>query len=212
MVPVTVKYVDEGRKEIAKADVYDKVYNITELYTLGIHPKDIKGYKYKSCSVSNDTLNNSFARALKGQPVVYTYEKLPTHDVTEGQNSYWRKGSTSGLNFTTNGDFESIGEVSVKGITNTGYSHILAPKTEYTTVKGSIKLTLLPAYLEQLEPGQYSLNVTDKTGTATTTFTVLAKDAPEPNPTIDPNPTHPAQPGTTVTPAGGKTKADAAAK
>lgn len=88
---IEVRYVDEEGNELAESDHY-KGYGITELYPLGIEPKEVEGYKVKSTTPANlgqmlakPRQHESgeyifdegqwFVKHLGGSPIVYTYEK-----------------------------------------------------------------------------------------------------------------------------------------
>ena len=88
---IEVRYVDESGKELAPSEHY-KGYGITELYHMGIAPKNIKGYTLKSKYPINldkmlaqpvqhesgefiFTEGQWFVTNLMDEPIVYTYTK-----------------------------------------------------------------------------------------------------------------------------------------
>ena len=95
--------------------------------------------------------------------------------ITAGANGTWHKGSKDGLSITSNAAFGDFIKVQVDG-------KDLDP-SHYTVKEGSTIVTLKPSYLETLSLGTHTLSIVSKTGTATTTFTILNPDG---NPQIPP--------------------------
>lgn len=95
--------------------------------------------------------------------------------ITAGANGTWHKGSKDGLSITSNAAFGDFIKVQVDG-------KDLDP-SHYTVKEGSTIVTLKPSYLETLSVGKHTLSIVSKTGTATTTFTILNPDG---NPQIPP--------------------------
>lgn len=95
--------------------------------------------------------------------------------ITAGANGTWHKGSKDGLSITSNAAFGDFIKVQVDG-------KDLDP-SHYTVKEGSTIVTLKTSYLDTLSLGTHTLSIVSKTGTATTTFTILNPDG---NPQIPP--------------------------
>lgn len=95
--------------------------------------------------------------------------------ITAGANGTWHKGSKDGLSITSNAAFDDFIKVQVDG-------KDLDP-SHYTVKEGSTIVTLKTSYLDTLSLGTHTLSIVSKTGTATTTFTILNPDG---NPQIPP--------------------------
>lgn len=96
-------------------------------------------------------------------------------EIIAGANGTWQQGSRDPLWFTSNAAFDDFIKVQVDG-------KDLDP-SHYTVKEGSTIVTLKPSYLETLSVGKHTLSIVSKTGTATTTFTILNPDG---NPQIPP--------------------------
>ncbi len=88
-------------------------------------------------------------------------------------------GGVCGLRVTANADFAKFRGAAVDGA--------LVNPENYTAESGSTVVTLRPAYLATLAPGQHTLRLIFDDGAAETTFTVAAAPEPEPEPD-DPKP------------------------
>ena len=114
-------------------------------------------------------------RKISAQPDDYSF--------TDDSTFKWKKGSKDGLlmeieNISNPADdpatFEKLVAVYVDG-------NKLTPHTDYTAEAGSIRLTLLPGYLNKLSNGEHTLKVVLTVTTIKHTFTVTAPastDAP----------------------------------
>lgn len=107
-------------------------------------------------------------REIPAQPDDYSF--------TDDSTFKWKKGSKDGLlmvieNISNPADdpatFEKLVAVYVDG-------NKLTPHTDYTAEAGSIRLTLLPGYLNKLSAGEHTLKVELKVTTIEHTFTVVA--------------------------------------
>ena len=92
----------------------------------------------------------------------------PKYTITKG--SEWKKGSSSGLTFTCNGEFPKYSGTQVDGIMVEADSLILK--------EGSTILTLKSSYLETLSVGKHTLRMTYTDGYGETTFTVVDNNKP----------------------------------
>ena len=107
-------------------------------------------------------------REIRAQPDDYSF--------TDDSTFKWKKGSKDGLlmvieNISNPADdpatFEKLVAVYVDG-------NKLTPHTDYTAEAGSIRLTLLPGYLNKLSTGEHTLKVVLTVTTIEHTFTVAA--------------------------------------
>ncbi len=97
--------------------------------------------------------------------------KLPKM-ISVPENSVWVKGSDVSLNFVSNAKFEDFVKVSINGV--------LLEKGGYKLEKGadgSTSVTLEPAYLEHLEPGDYTIAIESANGSCEADFTVEANNS-----------------------------------
>lgn len=102
----------------------------------------------------------------------------PSYAVTSGAGSTWTEDSGKGLSFT----FKRPGE----GTEDMTFSHFasasvdgkeLVRDTDYTATKGSVLITLVPAYLEKLGVGKHTLMAIFDDGSAEAAFTVAEASA-----------------------------------
>lgn len=196
---VKVKYVDEQGNEIAKTDEYP-AYAVTELYNLGIKPKDIKGYTLKTSTPDPATLKeylkmpdqnedgqytnaNYFVAHLGDDPVItYIYAKDKTapadeYWVAEGHKSTWTKGSDSGLRIRFQYGDKAADEANGTFDKFTGKLTLDGRELkadEFTASKGSLNVVLSPELMNSLSTGKHTLTAEFTDGSATAEFTVAA--------------------------------------
>lgn len=196
---VKVNYVDEQGNEIAETDKYP-AYAVTELYNLGIKPKDIKGYTLKSSTPDPATLKeylkmpdqnedgqytnaNYFVAHLGEDPVItYIYAKDETapadqYWVAEGNKSTWTKGSDSGLRIRFQYGDKGADEANGTFDKFTGKLTLDGRELkadEFTASKGSLNVVLSPELMNSLSAGKHTLTAEFTDGSATAEFTVAA--------------------------------------
>lgn len=196
---VKVNYVDEQGNEIAETDKYP-AYAVTELYNLGIKPKDIKGYTLKSSTPDPATLKeylkmpdqnedgqytnaNYFVAHLGEDPVItYIYAKDETapadqYWVAEGNKSTWTKGSDSGLRIRFQYGDKGADEANGTFDKFTGKLTLdgrALKADEFTASKGSLNVVLSPELMNSLSAGKHTLTAEFTDGSATAEFTVAA--------------------------------------
>lgn len=179
LINITVSYVDEQGKEIAPSDVYDKVYGVTELYTLGIKPKKIDGYTLKSSSIPQEFLDIGFALSVPDGKIVYEYKKGASNEgnsgnvMLEGNGGRFNPRLGGMLRFRASADIKDFKSAVVTG---TNYRKVLEEGLDFEKQSGSTIVKLKEKYLRSLNPGTYKIEVNSKTGTATATFEVLSAD------------------------------------
>lgn len=88
-------------------------------------------------------------------------------EIIKGADGTWKKGSESSLPFTSNAEYADFIKVQVDGKDLDG--------TNYEVEEGSTIVILKASYLETLSPGNHTLTVVSKTGTASATFTIQAE-------------------------------------
>ncbi len=166
---------DDARDNFLQVMVDGKIVS-SENYTISGEPLAItlnRGYLNLlpvgehtiGIETENGTAKASFTVRASSAPVIYT--------IIAGANGEWTKGSKEGLLFTSDADFDKFDSVLVDGNT--------VAAGNYTAVKGSTKITLLPSYLETLRVGSHSIVIASRDGNASTNFTIKA--APQP---VDP--------------------------
>ena len=132
------------------------------------------GEQHEECTVCGAKQNEHTVIPARG---------ADNYAFTDDSAFKWKKGSKDGLLMviknTSNpaadpATFEKLVAVYVDG-------NKLNPDTDYTAVSGSIRLTLLPGYLNKLSTGEHTLKVVLTVTTIKHTFTVTAPastDAP----------------------------------
>ena len=118
-----------------------------------------------------------FSTAINADTTIYAKwtkntPPAPTYTIIVGANGEWTKGSTTGLAFTSDAPFAKFDSVKIDGST--------IAATNYTAEEGSTKITLTPAYLEQLSIGSHSIEIVSIDGSASTNFTVKTAYSPDP--------------------------------
>ena len=86
--------------------------------------------------------------------------------ITEGMNSQWTQGSNAGLRFKSDADYNDFLRIEVNGNT--------IPADMYTKSPGSTVVVLKSSYLNTLTTGRYTIGIVFTTGTATTSFDIVA--------------------------------------
>ena len=95
---------------------------------------------------------------------------------TEGDGSFWEKGSTESLRFVYKRNVSD--ETAFSHFTGITVDENTVDPSDYTAVSGSVVLTLKPEYLETLSVGQHSLTVMfDDADAVTVSFSVTEKEA-----------------------------------
>lgn len=131
-----IKYVDTKGNEIAPEKDF-KGYGVTELYKIGAETKNIEGYKFSKCNVNTNWFvpptfdeekqeyvfehGQHFVRDLKGNDVVFTYEKVgeskpASMKATLSTSSYTYTGKTRtpSVKVSVNGKVLRTGDYTVK--------------------------------------------------------------------------------------------------
>lgn len=163
---------DDARSNFLQVMVDGKIVS-SENYTVSGEPLGItldtdyldgltEGTHTIGIETENGTAKASFTVRASSAPVIYT--------IISGANGEWTKGSKEGLLFTSDADFDKFDSVLVDG-------NAVAAEN-YTAVKGSTKITLLPSYLEKLRVGSHTIRIVSNDGSASTNFRIKA--APQP--------------------------------
>lgn len=95
-----------------------------------------------------------------------------TYSCTGGAGTTWTKGSTDGLTMTfkrSDGTAEDTTFTHFKSVSVDGKD---LKDSDFTAVKGSVVITVQPAYLKGLSAGKHTLEATFDDGAATADFTV----------------------------------------
>lgn len=131
-----IKYVDTEGNEIAPEKDF-KGYGVTELYKIGAETKNIEGYKFSKCNVNTNWFvpptfdeekqeyvfehGQHFVRDLKGNDVVFTYEKVGESKpasmkaaLSTSSYTYTGKTRTPSVKVSVNGKVLRTGDYTVK--------------------------------------------------------------------------------------------------
>lgn len=153
-----IKYVDTKGNEIAPEKDF-KGYGVTELYKIGAETKNIEGYKFSKCNVNTNWFvpptfdeekqeyvfehGQHFVRDLKGNDVVFTYEKIGDQK-PDDQKPAVMKASLSTSNYTYTGKTRTPSvKVSVNGkVLGTGDYTVKYASGRKNVGKYSVKVTL----------------------------------------------------------------------
>lgn len=146
------------------------------LYTTSIPTATDAGTYYVWYKVVGDENHTDSEAACVTSTISEKSEPAPaevTYAATKGAGSTWTRGSKGGLAVTfkrsDEGDadttFEHFASASVDG-------KALTRGTDYAAAKGSVVVTLAPAYLGTLAAGKHTLTATFDDGAATADFTV----------------------------------------
>lgn len=131
-----IKYVDTKGNEIAPEKDF-KGYGVTELYKIGAETKNIEGYKFSKCNVNTNWFvpptfdeekqeyvfehGQHFVRDLKGNDVVFTYEKIGDQkpavmkaSLSTSSYTYTGKTRTPSVKVSVNGKVLRTGDYTVK--------------------------------------------------------------------------------------------------
>ena len=148
-----IKYVDTKGNEIAPEKDF-KGYGVTELYKIGAETKNIEGYKFSKCNVNTNWFvpptfdeekqeyvfkyGQHFVRDLKGNDVVFTYEKVGESKPAS------MKAALSTSSYTYNGKTRTPSvKVSVNGkVLRTGDYTVKYASGRKNVGKYSVKVTL----------------------------------------------------------------------
>ncbi len=136
------------------------------------------GTKERTCSVCK-------AKETEEIPVLVPAE----YSIISGANSEWAKGSTDGLEFSSNAPFDKFDSVKIDGVT--------IDASNYTVESGSTRIAIFPTYLETLGNGRHSIEIVSVDGTASAKFSVTATRPTDPTDPADPiDPADPTNPKT----------------
>lgn len=153
-----IKYVDTKGNEIAPEKDF-KGYGVTELYKIGAETKNIEGYKFSKCNVNTNWFipptfdeekqeyvfehGQHFVRDLKGNDVVFTYEKIGDQK-PDDQKPAVMKASLSTSSYTYSGKTRTPSvKVSVNGkVLGTGDYTVKYASGRKNVGKYSVKVTL----------------------------------------------------------------------
>ena len=146
------------------------------------------GYKFKAWEVVSGGVtitDNKFTMPSETVTVKATFELISTpttYTITSGADGSWKKGTTTDLTITCDGDIAKFTGIKVDGT--------LIDPANYTKVSGSTIITLKASYLETLSVGAHTVEFVYSDGTVQTGLTILKADG-----TIDPtDPTDPKDP------------------
>ncbi len=136
---------------------------------------------------SNASING--ASASEKYDVIY---KAGTLTIIEVEYSFsgdtnWTKGSSAGMNFTINRNFEDDKTFSLFESIEVDGSVIAA--SNYSTAAGSLKVTMNASYLNTLSNGSHTVKINFRDGSAETVLTI------KPKPSDNTAPAKPADPG-----------------
>ena len=138
-------------------------------YTVRGNICTIKQSYLNTLAVGNVTLTLAMSGGNSPAAIIVIKDSTPPkYTITKG--SEWKKGSSSGLTFTCNGEFPKYSGTQVDGIMVDADSLILK--------EGSTILTLKSSYLETLSVGKHTLRMTYMDGYGETTFTVVDNNKP----------------------------------
>ena len=98
-------------------------------------------------------------------------------EIIEGINSVWQQGSTNGLSFTSNAEYEDFIKVQIDGED--------IETENYDVREGSTIVTLKDSYLETLSAGEHTISIVSESGSAETKFTVNEASDDTKEPIID---------------------------
>lgn len=153
-----IKYVDTKGNEIAPEKDF-KGYGVTELYKIGAETKNIEGYKFSKCNVNTNWFvpptfdeekqeyvfehGQHFVRDLKGNDVVFTYEKIGDQKPDDQKPAVMKASlSTSSYTYTGKTRTPSV-KVSVNGkVLGTGDYTVKYASGRKNVGKYSVKVTL----------------------------------------------------------------------
>lgn len=153
-----IKYVDTKGNEIAPEKDF-KGYGVTELYKIGAETKNIEGYKFSKCNVNTNWFvpptfdeekqeyvfehGQHFVRDLKGNDVVFTYEKIGDQKPDDQKPAVMKASlSTSSYTYTGKTRTPSV-KVSVNGkVLRTGDYTVKYASGRKNVGKYSVKVTL----------------------------------------------------------------------
>ncbi len=102
---------------------------------------------------------------------------IPKPKIIEGAGGKWKKGSESGLNFKSDGTYETF----LDGGALVNVDGKKLSENDFTHKKGSIAVTLKPKYLEELDLGEHSIEILSAEGVAECKFSIIS-NKPEPSP------------------------------
>lgn len=168
LINIEVNYVDESGNKLAASDNY-KAYGVSEIYSLGIKAKKIKGYAVQSSDVDQELLDNGFVASLPSNKITFTYGKAEPNKMIEGNGISYDLALGTDLNFRASAP---VSEFESAVVTGTNYRKVLTEGTDFEKNSGSTRVKLKAAYLKTLKPGRYRLEVNEASGTATAEFTV----------------------------------------
>ena len=168
LINIEVNYVDESGNKLAASDNY-KAYGVSEIYSLGIKAKKVKGYAVQSSDVDQELLDNGFVASLPSNKITFTYGKAEPNKMIEGNGSSYDLALGTDLNFRASAP---VSEFESAVVTGTNYRKVLTEGTDFEKSSGSTRVKLKAAYLKTLKPGRYRLEVNEASGTATAEFTV----------------------------------------
>ena len=138
-------------------------------YTIRGNICTIKQSYLDALAVGNVTLTLAMSGGDNQAAIIVIKDSTPPkYTITKG--SEWKKGSSSGLTFTCNGEFPKYNGTQVDGMTIDASNLIVK--------EGSTILTLKSSYLETLPVGKHTLRMTYTDGYGETTFTVVDNNKP----------------------------------
>ena len=138
---------------------------VTDLEPTEIDP----GEKHEECSVCHAKQNEH--TEIPAQPDDYSF--------TDDSTFKWKKGSKDGLLMVIKNTSNPAADPATieKLVAVYVDENKLNPDTDYTAVSGSIRLTLLPGYLNKLSTGEHTVKVVLTVTNVEHTFTVAAPAA-----------------------------------
>ena len=156
--------------------------------TLTATPKE--GYRFKEWQVITGGViitDNKFSIERENVELKAIFELTAPkkYAFTKGDGSSWTKGSGTPLDFTVKGSpddtatFQNFTGIDVDGKAVAGWG--------YTTAPGSVNISLIPGYLEDMTPGIHKITANFTDGSAVASFTVnykVPKTGDEGNPML----------------------------
>ena len=150
---------------------YASAASATTGATITLTSSPNSGYQFKEWQVISGGISitdNTFTMPTETVTVKAIFELDSTPDmyfITSGANQSWKKGTSTGVSVTSNGDFAKFIGIKVDGI--------LIDAANYIAVSGSTVVTLKASYLETLALGAHTVEFVFSDGSVQTGLTVL---------------------------------------
>jgi hypothetical protein len=159
--------------------------------TVSLNTVPNSNYRFKSWEVISGGVtvtNNSFTMPGNAVTIKAIFEKIPDvapqYKIVKGADISFKKGTASGIEIISNGDFSKFKGLKIDGV--------LLGTEHYTAVSGSTVVTLKAAYIQTLTVGVHTVEFVYEDGGVQTELTILVADKPE----VSANPVTPQNPDT----------------